>query len=1428
MPPPYNSQRPGRRSPPVVWPAGYPPPQLKLRLENCPPRTTTIELDRHFSKFGNVDYIRIEDFEAGRAYLTFSPPPSNLPAFFRESHILFEPSTGLPFALKLFTLDFQHKAISSPLDPQRKFPSQLIIHSSHMRVGVVTSEEQELMALRVTNSDVSHPILIKAQLKDAPEISIQFTGYRHGMWQNLELRCQFSNIARVHKSVSLHNSRIMTITFQHPPKFFALPPGHARPDSSQPEEATVWFKNRSYRRITDIDTDQSRRDKSVTTLFRPGYEAFIDPGRWLTWSFTFKVTPFNGFALPLLVEMFSAYNVNITTGELRNRAPDRGSVIWHAFDLDNHVNSKSAFQSSALQTLQAQSEGFPILSFEVRYALEVCFSKGLLFEGSVSGPFLARLAEPRAVDLLENLVLSDKPLYNPMQLFTSPELRTLRKRRVPKTCVLMHSVTITPTTMYVQPIQVEVSNRVIRRYIEHADRFLRVRFSDEAYFGKLQSQRDDRDVEIYDRVRRTLVNGIRVAGRHYVFLACGNSQFRENGAYFFSNNESVTVTGIRQWMGFFQHIREIPKYVSRIGQCFSTTRAVTSIGVTPEIVEIPDIQRNGFTFTDGVGKLSKFLAHMISQELRLGPDAPSLFQFRMGGCKGVLAVDPTLSGRAVHIRPSQRKFKTDYNQLEIIRWSSFASAYLNRQIILVLSSLGIPDSVFVRKIQVQLAEINKALEDNNIAISMLQANVDFNQVTLAMAKMIQAGMRRDPFVDSMLHLWRAWMKKSLKEKANMFIPDGAFILGCVDETATLRMDDGQLPEIFLQVPDLQNGGNYRVIEGTCILVRNPALHPGDIRVVKAVDCNKLRHLKDVVVVPQLGKRDLANMCAGGDLDGDDFLIMWDPELIPTEQNHEPMDYSAPAPILSKGPVTQSDIIQFFCDYMKNDSLGNIAVAHRAWADKEATGVKHSKCVKLAQLHSQAVDYPKTGVPARMTPELKPERYPHWLEKPRHMSYNSPRVLGKLYDEVDRVDFKPSYEQTFDSRILNAFELPQELLEQAYALKTEYDIDMRRIMAQFGINTEFEVWSAFVMSHNREVKLYKFAEEVGRLVSMLKHHYRDLCFQAIEMKPHDRDLQKLGPLVAALYQVTADDVAAFKEDLARVDAALRTEPADAESSGEELQPPMMSFPWIFQDELLGIATMASTQTSLSEAMVHNTLAAKNWQATATGGDRASSIQHHYADIPNASSLERTSQMQAQSSPAIGKPQSSTPAKPSPVTSPTAPAPKSPPPKSPAPVMTIDQLSQRFGAATIKENVKPSGFPPQHHSYSSPHLSTTDKPLKVQTPADAASSTGSGLSSPVKHDPHTSRSQSPSSSVSSEDWSNGKPADSTTNPGSLQNVKVYGGSTDTIKGFNNGNNSEQDMIDLDDEEEEVFEIKPKDAHGQNRGVDAFKQLSSLVRK
>ena len=83
---------------------------------------------------------------------------------------------------------------------------------------------------------------------------------------------------------------------------------------------------------------------------------------------------------------------------------------------------------------------------------------------------------------------------------------------------------------------------------------------------------------------------------------------------------------------------------------------------------------------------------------------PSAFQIRFAGFKGVLAVDPRLPGKTAHLRPSMRKFQSPHRRLEVLQTSRAQDVYLNHQVIMLLSNLGVPDKVFM--------ELQRRMMDN--------------------------------------------------------------------------------------------------------------------------------------------------------------------------------------------------------------------------------------------------------------------------------------------------------------------------------------------------------------------------------------------------------------------------------------------------------------------------------------------------------------------------------------------------------------------------------------------------------------------------------------------------------------------------------------------------------------------------------------------
>jgi RNA-dependent RNA polymerase len=122
------------------------------------------------------------------------------------------------------------------------------------------------------------------------------------------------------------------------------------------------------------------------------------------------------------------------------------------------------------------------LTFPVRYQLEVCISEGWLSEYNLSAEFVDRLRgmEPKkATALLEYVSGQKKRIYNPMDIFSMTTSSGTGSLKIPPSYFLVRSVTVTPSIVYFATPIVEVSNRVIRRYAEYSDHFLRVRFTDE-------------------------------------------------------------------------------------------------------------------------------------------------------------------------------------------------------------------------------------------------------------------------------------------------------------------------------------------------------------------------------------------------------------------------------------------------------------------------------------------------------------------------------------------------------------------------------------------------------------------------------------------------------------------------------------------------------------------------------------------------------------------------------------------------------------------------------------------------------------------------------------------------------------------------------------------------------------------------------------
>lgn len=181
--------------------------------------------------------------------------------------------------------------------------------------------------------------------------------------------------------------------------------------------------------------------------------------------------------------------------------------------------------------------------------------------------------------------------------------------------------------------------------------------------------------------------------------------------------------------GDFLNIRNVAKCAARMGQCFSSSTATLEVP-SDEVNNIPDIERTDWSksgvkycFTDGIGKMSKEFAERVARKCGFkkmtAALVPSAFQIRYGGYKGVVAVDPE-SPYKLSLRPSMRKFSSTHIGLEVLSWSKFLPCYLNRQIITLLNTLGVPDAVFLRLQNSVVAQLDAMLHDPAVALEVLQ------------------------------------------------------------------------------------------------------------------------------------------------------------------------------------------------------------------------------------------------------------------------------------------------------------------------------------------------------------------------------------------------------------------------------------------------------------------------------------------------------------------------------------------------------------------------------------------------------------------------------------------------------------------------------------------------------------------------------------
>ncbi|KAJ1039085.1 hypothetical protein NDA10_003197 [Ustilago hordei] len=597
----------------------------------------------------------------------------------------------------------------------------------------------------------------------------------------------------------------------------------------------------------------------------------------------------------------------------------------------------------------------------------------------------------------------------------------------------MLHIDVTPTRILLHGPHYHVSNRVIRSYPNHWHHFARVTFTNEdrdlATSIRPNYGFDDSERYIQSRVLNVLLHGLNVAGRHWDLLAWSSSSISTHTVWFVTpfvdnNGQRIDANVIRSRLGDFSDVIKSPAlYGARLSQAFSATARTISVPASHIHAKPDKVSEQGMPYTDGVGQISPELmaevwtsflaAHGEGRKRKLlKAAAPSAIQMRLGGSKGVLAVNPRLRGKVLIIRPSMTKFGSPHQDLEVANASTRARpAKLNRPLINALEDRGVPASAFMEIQDEAITLIGRARSDFQAAARLCSAfsfGTGCNLRSL-FQKLHSLGLggktvHVDSFFLVIAKSVTAAALGDMKRKAR--IPTrGVTMLGIADEFSLLK--EG---EVFAQVESVESGKvTRRILVGRNLIGRSPTVDPADVAMVKCVKPppgHPLLQLRNVIVFDTCSRdQPFPRRLGGGDCDGDLYTIYEDDRLFTKAQQSAMTFHPKIAPAELSRDCGSYELAFFFTQFMLNDFIGLVSSTHLRIADISELGSHDSRCKTLARLHSQATDFKKTGyaVDRSQMPRHREPIIPDFLaqgeKREGKLVYSSSRALGYLYRAV---------------------------------------------------------------------------------------------------------------------------------------------------------------------------------------------------------------------------------------------------------------------------------------------------------------------------------------------------------------------------------------------------------------------------------------------
>ncbi|EFC44192.1 predicted protein [Naegleria gruberi] len=500
----------------------------------------------------------------------------------------------------------------------------------------------------------------------------------------------------------------------------------------------------------------------------------------------------------------------------------------------------------------------------------------------------------------------------------------------------------------------------------------------------------------------------------------------------------------------------------------------TPISPTINISEYQVIEDVGL-FTDGCGFISPDLAREIYRKIKqaesrekvhvfenaqymvdvqmiyqdsdpveddMDDNVPSAFQIRFRGAKGMLLQNPNVKG--IVLRESMVKFNVDLDEdldeedeslsnIHVVGYSEPSNfAFANSTILYMMSGCVDGGEKFEGIIMNMWKDyVNDILktysnEDTSQLMKKYFKEGDFHALNIfGLTKDVALAFLAGPFRTQLLNL-------------KLPIQNARRVYGVCDPLEVLEPD-----EVFVRIR--MEDGTLKTLEGTIAITKEPCLHRGDLRLLKAKKIESLEYLSEVIVFPIKGeKRPIPNMITGSDLDGDKYLVIWDEPLVSSfVQQFEPGNFDE---------EIEGEKRNFEPDVFK-DWIGLRHSYVDSYGYEWSKGENWKTMQRLSDIVNMAVDAPKKGKTFKAGAMEKDivrnfPKYPHFHNsKTKEAVRVSTSVVGKMYDfAIDRVTERFKFQPVTDKRQTSTDDKEYLFLDNLYqVLRRNKDISVNQFL-----------------------------------------------------------------------------------------------------------------------------------------------------------------------------------------------------------------------------------------------------------------------------------------------------------------------------------------------------------------------------------------------